>query len=127
KAGKEWYIKSKRAKDLEFEKMQAELSLLRSQMDSHFIFNTLNNLYLLVLNKSDKAPDAVLKLSDLLSYIIYDSSRDRVALADELSFISNYISLQQLRLHESQQIHFVVNGSATGVVEPLILFNFIEN
>lgn len=128
KAAKEWYLKAQRTKELEFKKIQAELNLLRSQLDSHFIFNTLNNLYLLVLNKSDKAPDAILKLSELLSYTIYESHEKRVQISKEVDFVRNYISLQELRLDESQNIYFNVDiGSEDYLIEPLILFNFIEN
>mgnify|MGYP000657214250 CR=1 FL=1 len=127
KAAKEWYVKSQRAKEVELAKVQAELGFLRSQLDSHFIFNTLNNLYLLVLNRSDKAPDAILKLSDLLSYIIYESHEQHVDLSKELDFVENYISLQRLRLDETQNVHLEIKGDRQGRVAPLILFNFLEN
>lgn len=127
KLAKEWFLKSQKSKELEFEKVRAELNLLRSQLDAHFVFNTLNNLYLLVLNKSDKAPDAILKLSDLLSYTIYESHDERVPISKELEFIENYISLQKLRLDDTQQVYFEVEGDTGGKIEPLILFNFIEN
>lgn len=127
KAAKEWYLRSKRSKELELEKMQAELTLLRSQLDAHFIFNTLNNLYLLVLKKSDKAPEAILTLSDLLSYIIYDSKKSKVSLEKELTFLKGYIELQKLRLPDAQNVYFNVEGNNEGEIVPLILFNFIEN
>ncbi len=127
KASKELYFKSKRSKELEIEKMQAELGLLRSQLDTHFLFNTLNNIYLLVLNRSEKAPDAILMLSDLLSYNIYDSRQRKVSLAQERTFIENYINLQKLRLNDDQKVYFEVTGDMGGMIEPLILFNFIEN
>lgn len=127
KVAKEWYLKSKRTKEIELEKMQAELGLLRSQLDAHFLFNTLNNLYLLVLNKSDKAPDAILMLSDLLSYNIYESSKEKIPVSKELKFIGNYIALQKLRLNDKQEVSYNLGGDCSGDVEPFILFNFIEN
>lgn len=127
KLSKEWYIKSNRAKDMELAKIKAELGLLRSQLDAHFIFNTLNNLYLLVLNKSDKAPGAVLMLSDLLSYTIYESREEKVLLAKELDFLRSYINLQKLRLGNNQLVQLDVQGEESGYIAPLILFNFIEN
>ncbi len=127
KLAKEWYLKSSRVKDMELAKMKAELGLLRSQLDAHFIFNTLNNLYLLVLNKSDKAPGAVLMLSDLLSYTIYESREEKVLLAKELDFLRSYINLQKLRLGNNQPVHLEVQGEESGHIAPLILFNFIEN
>ncbi len=127
KIAKELYFKTKRSKELEFEKMQAELVLLRSQLDAHFLFNTLNNIYLLVLNKSAKAADAILMLSDLLSYNIYDSRQQKVDVAKECEFIENYINLQKLRLNDDQKVFFDVEGDRKGLIEPLILFNFIEN
>ena len=127
KLAKEWYIKSNKARDMELAKIQAELGLLRSQLDAHFIFNTLNNLYLLVLNKSDKAPGAVLTLSDLLSYTIYESREEKVLLAKELDFLRSYINLQKLRLSDNQLVYLEVQGEENGYIAPLILFNFIEN
>lgn len=127
KVARQWYIKSQRSKEMELAKVQAELSLLRSQLDAHFIFNTLNNLYLLVLNKSDKAPGAIIMLSDLLSYTIYESRREYIEITKELEFIENYINLQMLRLDKSQVVCFDVQGGKQGHIVPLVLFNFIEN
>lgn len=127
KAAKEWYLKAKRTKQLEYEKVQAELGLLRSQLDAHFLFNTLNNLYLLVLKKSDKAPGAILMLSDLLSYNIYESNKSKVLIKKELDFIKSYIDLQKLRLSDDQVVEYNVSGESEAEVEPLILFNFVEN
>lgn len=127
KLAKEWYLKSNRARDMELAKIQAELGLLRSQLDAHFIFNTLNNMYLLVLNKSDKAPGAILMLSDLLSYTIYESHEQKVPLAKELDFLRSYINLQKLRLGDNQQVRLDIQGEESGYIAPLILFNFIEN
>lgn len=127
KIAKELYKRSKRSKELEIEKMQAELSMLKSQLDAHFLFNTLNNLYLLVLNKSDKAPDAILMLSELLSYNIYESRQAKVPVAKECEFIRNYINLQKLRLQHDQEVHFAIHGTLKGAIEPLLMFNFIEN
>ncbi|MEZ5015958.1 MAG: sensor histidine kinase [Flavipsychrobacter sp.] len=127
KVAKEWYVKVQKSKELHYEKIQAELGLLRTQLDAHFLFNTLNNIYLLVLNKSDKAADAVLRLSELLSYNIYDGYQKKVKLSKELDFIENYINLQRLRLDDTQRIFYKVNGEANSDIEPLILFNFVEN
>lgn len=127
KVAKEWYIQSNKARDMELAKIQAELGLLRSQLDAHFIFNTLNNMYLLVLNKSDKAPGAILMLSDLLSYTIYESHEQKVPLAKELDFLRSYINLQKLRLGDNQQVRLDIQGEESGYIAPLILFNFIEN
>lgn len=127
KLAKEWYIKYETIRKRQMENMQAELRLLRTQLDSHFIFNTLNNIYLLSLNVSPKASDSILMLSDLLSYVLYESHEEKVPVTKELDFIESYINLQKLRLDSTQEIIFEKRGELQCLVMPLVLFNFVEN
>ena len=127
KIAKEWYVKYETVRKREFEYMKTELTLLRTQLDPHFMFNTLNNIYLLVLDKSPKASDSVLLLSELLNYVLYESYDTKVEIAKEIEFIESYISLQKLRLDPSQHVIMQKDGLLQGNIAPLIVFNFIEN
>jgi len=106
---------------------EAELKLLKSQIHPHFLFNTLNNLYSLSLEKSDKTPDLIIRLADMLSYIIYDCSSDRVQLTKEIDFLNSFIELQKVR-YDSCDIEFSTNGEFNNMqIAPMILHTFIDN
>jgi two-component system, LytTR family, sensor kinase len=106
---------------------ETELKLLKSQIQPHFLFNTLNNLYSLALEKSDRTPDMIIRLSDMLNYIIYDCKSERVPLSKEIDFIRNYIELQKVR-YETCSISFSVRGgSSDKQIAPMILHTFIDN
>ena len=115
---------------LEFQKKltEMELQLLKSQLNPHFYFNTLNNLYGLSMIAPKKAPDAILKLSDIMEYVIYDCKTEKVPLSKELKFISSYVDLERLRYDEATRIELVVSGESNGYqVSPLLLIQFVEN
>jgi two-component system, LytTR family, sensor kinase len=123
-----WYINEKQKKEMENQKLGAELSLLKSQINPHFFFNTLNSIYSLAIIKSEKTPEAVLKLSEIMRYIIYDTEKKVVPLSKEVEYIANYIELQKLRLPDIVKVDFktkVEDGNA--VIEPLLLLPFVEN
>jgi sensor histidine kinase YesM len=106
---------------------ETELKLLKSQIHPHFLFNTLNNLYSLALEKSDRTPDLIIRLADMLSYIIYEGSYEKVPLTKEIEFIKSYIELQKVR-YESCDITFKVDGEINGsLIAPMILHTFIDN
>jgi two-component system LytT family sensor kinase len=106
---------------------EAELKLLKSQIHPHFLFNTLNNLYSLSLEKSDKAPDLIIRLADMLSYIIYDCNSDRVPLAKEIDFLNSFIELQKVR-YDSCDIELSISGEMDNKqIAPMILHTFIDN
>ena len=106
KVTENWYENEKQRKEMENQKLGAELSLLKSQINPHFFFNTLNSIYSLAIIKSDQTPEAVLKLSELMRYIIYDTEHKLVPLSKEVEYIANYIELQRLRLTRRSQGHF---------------------
>jgi hypothetical protein len=124
----DWYVVDKKRKEAENEKLSTELNLLKSQINPHFFFNTLNNIYSLAIQKSGKTPEAIVKLSELMRYIIYDTDKNKVPLSKEIDYIRNYIELEKLRLRDNAEIRFVVDGNpAEKLIEPLLLLPFIEN
>ena len=115
-------------KKTEKEKLKAELSFLRAQINPHFLFNTLNSIYSLALQKSDKTPKAVVSLSNLMRYVTTDAHKDFVPLDDEIIYINNYINLQILRLGETVKINFQLIGKMENQkIAPIILIPFVEN
>ena len=108
--------------------MQSELRFLKSQINPHFLFNTLNNLYALTLKKSDKAPEIVLKLSEIMRYMLYECNERRVQLTKEIQYIYNYLDLERLRQPKDTDIRFVVEGQISEqMVAPLLFIPFLEN
>lgn len=107
---------------------EAELALLKAQFHPHFLFNTLNNLYGLTLEKSDQAPEVVLKIADLLDYMLYKCNVPKVALAQEISHIENFVALEKLRYTHHLQLYFAVNGCTQDkFIAPMLILPFIEN
>ena len=119
---------NKRYDDLKNEKQVAEISYLKAQINPHFLFNTLNSLYALTIQKSDLAPVAVLKLSGIMRYVVTESSQEFVTLEKEINYISDYIQLQKIRLDESVNFKYEIKGQLLNKsIAPLILIPFIEN
>ena len=118
----------KKAQALEHKRLETELSFLKSQIQPHFFFNTLNNLYSLTLVKSDKAPETVLKLSELMSYVIYQGKDQSVSLYQEINQINNYLDLEILRYGERLKSSIEITGNLDEqYIPPLVLLPFIEN
>jgi sensor histidine kinase YesM len=114
-------------KTLESKKTNAELALLKSQINPHFFFNTLNNLYGLTVEKSDDAPDVVLKLSDMMRYTIYMGKEDFVPLKDEIDYLQNYIELHKIRYQKKVDITFKHNSTTDYRIAPLLYIIALEN
>jgi two-component system LytT family sensor kinase len=113
--------------EAELKLKESELKLLKGQIQPHFLFNTLNNLYLLALEKSDKTPDLVLRLSEMLSYITYDCSAEKIPLDKEIEFINSFIELEKIR-YEKCDIYLKISGNTQNIqIAPLILHTFIDN
>jgi len=111
---------------LERDNTAFKLKYLRSQLNPHFLFNTLNSIYSLSLQKSDKTPEVVVKLADLMRYMIYDCNEEKVPLNKEIEFIRNYIGIEKIR-HKAD-VRFMVEGEMDGImIEPLLFISFIEN
>jgi LytS/YehU family sensor histidine kinase len=125
---KDTLINQQLQKEREKHYLETELKFLRAQIQPHFFFNTLNNIYSLTLKKSDEAPEVVLKLSDLMSYMLYESTAPLVPLAKEIDYLHNYLDIEQLRFGNRITIHFTIEGNTTGVqIPPMILILFLEN
>ena len=113
---------------LRIEKQQAELNYLKSQTNPHFLFNTLNNIYSLARDKSDLAPESILKLSQILRYMLYDAGGHYVAIEQELKIISDYISLERLRYDDTLRINFNYDvEDMKQALPPLLLIPLVEN
>lgn len=128
KLTKDWIVQKNRSNELEKANLETELAFLRSQVQPHFFFNTLNNLYSLTLDKSDRAPDTVLKLSELMSYVVYEAKKRKVSLVKEINHIQNYLDLERLRYGDRLDMVFEITGEIEGIeIAPVLLLPFVEN
>ena len=125
----QWGNSEKARKEAEIEKTEAELRNLRSQINPHFLLNTLNNIYALIAFNSEKAQSAVLELSKMLRHILYDNEQPTVNLSEEVKFISNYINLMKIRLQDNVNVLVNINipDPCTKQIAPLIFISLIEN
>jgi two-component system, LytTR family, sensor histidine kinase AlgZ len=124
----DWFELEAKRKEMENEKLMAELNFLKAQINPHFLFNTLNNLYYLAYTKSDNTTEVIAKLSQMMRYMIYDSNHAQVLLSKEIEYMQNYISLERLRLNDQIPIKFEVIGTADNLrIAPLVLITFLEN
>lgn len=124
KLSKSWYQLQKQERN----KLQFELNSLKMQINPHFLFNSLNSVYSLALSKSDKTPDVILGLSDLMRYMIYEVTDDSVSLEKEVEAIENYLDLQKLRVENVADIQFNIEGDPSSIqIAPLLFFPLIEN
>lgn len=113
---------------LEEEAKKAELKALRSQINPHFLFNALNLIYSEAVKKSDQSPALILKLSDILRYVLEKAEKERVLLQDEVQYIADYIDLQTARMNNPDQVVFKTAGHFENYeIAPLLLLNFVEN
>ena len=127
KISSDWLRQTQTQRDLETRTMQTELNFLKSQINPHFLFNTLNSLYALTLKKSDSAPEVVIKLSEMMRYMLYECNEPLVPLSKEVNYIRNYLDLERLR-HKNLDIKFEVEGIVGDLqIAPLIFIAFIEN
>jgi two-component system, LytTR family, sensor kinase len=123
----DFYEQKEKIKRIELEKTVAELNFLKAQINPHFLFNTLNNLYALIIEKSDKSGECVLKLADILKYILAEGKEDKVPLKKELLLLENYIELERLRKPDAEVSFTKECASDNCQITPLILLPFVEN
>jgi two-component system, LytTR family, sensor kinase len=125
---KHWHNHQQASQQLQQEKLESELKVLKSQINPHFLFNTLNSLYVLSMNGSKSTPDVVHKLSELMSYMLYESNQDEVLLKEELNYIENYIALEKIRYEARVDISFNVYSNIDSFhIAPLLILPFVEN
>jgi two-component system, LytTR family, sensor kinase len=123
----DFYEQKEKIKKVELEKTIAELNFLKAQINPHFLFNTLNNLYALIIEKSEKSGECVLKLADILKYILSEGKEDRVSLKKELVLLDNYIELEKLRKPDADVSFSTETNTNSCLITPLILLPFVEN
>lgn len=124
----DWFELEAKKKEIENEKLIAELNFLKAQINPHFLFNTLNNLYYLAYSKSENTTEVIAKLSQMMRYMIYDSNHPKVLLSKEIEYMQSYISLERMRLNNQIPIQFNIEGNVENVwITPLIFITFLEN
>lgn len=123
-----WYDERITAEEKMIQDHKFELELLKAQLNPHFFFNTLNNIYSLVYKKSDEAPAALMKMSDIMRYMLYESKAEKVPLEKELEYLDDYIELQKLRFTDPGYIDYSVTGEVSDhQIPPMMLLSFVEN
>jgi LytS/YehU family sensor histidine kinase len=124
----DWFLNERKQRDLETQRLSAELAFLKSQINPHFLFNSLNSIYSLAYQRSETTPDAILKLSEIMRYMLYESNDNKVDLEKELQYLQSYIDLQKIRFGNKAYIDFKVQGKVENQqIAPLLLIAFIEN
>ena len=125
---KYWYANQQAQQVLTQQRLQAELKFLKTQIHPHFLFNTLNNLYALTLKRSERAPEMVLKLSELINYMLYECTSEAVPLTKEIKFIRNYGDIEKMRYGDKLDLDIRVTGEVNNrKIAPLVLLPFVEN
>ena len=125
---RKWFTADQKLQESEAARAKAELYNLRSQINPHFLLNTLNNIYALTAINQERAQDAIQQLSKMLRHMLYDNQESSVALSDELQFLENYISLMKIRLSANVEVTFAHNVEMPGVrIAPLIFISLVEN
>lgn len=128
KSIEQWHMTEQRMVKAESERVSAELSFLKAQINPHFLFNTLNNIYMLSVINSEHTSESIMKLSNIMRYVTDDVMQDFVPLSNELKCISDYIDLQKLRLGKQTTLDFRISGKVNNQqIAPLIMMSFIEN
>lgn len=123
-----WRTHEKREREIKAEHTMAELHNLKNQINPHFLFNSLNSIYALTVKKSEQAPEAVITLSELMRYMLYQTSSRFVPLKNEIAYMQNYIELQKLRIADKENISFNTSGKVKNQhITPLLLIAFVEN
>lgn len=124
----DWNRHQREKSALEKKNLQTELKSLRNQINPHFLFNTLNNIYALSLKKSDRTPDMIIKLSEMMRYMLYECNERYVPLENEISYLKNYLDLEHLRQGENFSINFEIEGEVLDQkIAPMLIIPFVEN
>lgn len=124
----EWIRERGRNDELQKVQLQTELNFLKTQIQPHFFFNTLNNLYSLVINKSPNAPDVVMKLSEIMQYVLYEVKEPKISLLKEINYLYSYLELEKLRYGDKIKSDIKIDGNIDDLeIPPLLFLPFIEN
>ncbi|MRI01190.1 sensor histidine kinase [Kriegella sp. EG-1] len=123
-----WQKNENLRKTIEKEKVESELQFLKAQLNPHFLFNSLNTIYSLSVKKSKDTSDAIINLSELMRYMLYEADKENVPLSKEIEYIKSYVALQRLRLADSENVHLKISGDDNNKnIPPLLFISFIEN
>jgi two-component system, LytTR family, sensor kinase len=123
-----WYDEIKLKEELNFKNHQIELALTKSQLDPHFLFNTINNIDVLILKSPELASEYLNKLSDILRFMLFETKTEKIALSQEIEYIEKYIALQKIRTSNERFVHFLVKGEKSNkTIPPMLFIPFIEN
>jgi len=126
--GFDWFNKQKQTQELEKKNLQSELSMLKNQINPHFLFNTLNNIDSLIKKNPDCASQSIIELSEMMRYMIYETNTGKVPLKKELEYIDNYMALQKLQYFNDDLVEYTVTGNPENIeVAPMLFIPFIEN
>ncbi|PSL47922.1 histidine kinase [Chitinophaga niastensis] len=124
----DWFRNDRVKRHLENQQLKTELAFLKSQINPHFFFNTLNSIYVLAYQQSPKTADAVMRLSDMMQYMLYESNSEQVPLSKEVAYIEQLIALQHLRMSNPNALQLSVEGDISRTnISPLLLIPFVEN
>jgi hypothetical protein len=123
-----WYADIKLKEELNHKNYETELALVKSQLDPHFLFNTINNIDVLIERDAVKASAYLNKLSHIMRFMLYETRTEKIALSKELEYIEKYIELQKIRSANPAYVHYNVNGDAANImITPMLFIPFIEN
>lgn len=124
----QYFLVKKKEELIRKKQMESELSLLKSQINPHFLFNVLNSIYALSLKKSDSTPEIVMKLSDILRYMLYETKQEKVSLEKEINMIESYVDIEKVRIGNQHQLSLELSGDFSPyVIAPVLLIPFVEN
>jgi len=125
---KRWSEKDYREQKVQREKVEAELQMLKTQINPHFLFNTLNSIYVLAMKKSEQTANTVMKLSDILDYILYRVNTHKINISNEIRIIDNYIELEKIRFTDRVNLNFTTNIQSKDIqIPPMLIIPFVEN
>ena len=128
KVVKKWFEQQQEKHEMEKRNLETELNLLKAQLHPHFLFNTMNNLYALSIEKSTKTSEGIAKISELLRSVLYECNEAEIQLKKEINLVENYIDLEKMRYGERLHLQFNVNGPVGEMkIAPMLLFTFVEN
>ena len=123
-----YFKKEELEQELKTQQLEAELRFLKAQVNPHFLFNALNNIYSLSFTNSSQTPEMILKLSDMMSYMLYDCKTEKVKLTNEINYLHNFIALQQLKKDGELNVEFLTKGDFSNIhITPMLFIPFFEN
>ena len=123
-----WFDEIKLKSELQQKNNEMEMALVKSQLDPHFLFNTINNIDVLILKNADKASNYLNQLSDIMRFMLYETKSDKISLFKEIEYIKKYIELQKIRTANLSYVNFNLSGdSSNKLIAPMIFIPFIEN